>query len=128
MPRREGTDTVSRHMNPTTRGTIAILLMVFYCWMCAADALGADALPATSATRASTPPAETHEHPTSGQLAFPGAEGYGRFARGGRGGKVYEVTTLDDYLVDKQHPENSEPVIHGSLREAVEAQGPRTIV
>ncbi len=49
------------------------------------------------------------------QLAFPGAEGYGRFARGGRAGKLYEVTTLAD----------SGP---GSLREAVDATGPRTIV
>lgn len=49
------------------------------------------------------------------RLAFPGAEGYGRFARGGRGGRVIEVTTLDD----------SGP---GSLREAVDAEGPRTII
>jgi hypothetical protein len=48
-------------------------------------------------------------------LAFPEAEGYGRFAIGGRAGKVYEVTTLAD----------TGP---GSLREAVEATGPRTVV
>ncbi|HKX60850.1 MAG TPA: hypothetical protein VJS65_03385, partial [Verrucomicrobiae bacterium] len=48
-------------------------------------------------------------------LAFPTAEGYGRFARGGRGGRVIEVTNLAD----------SGP---GTLRAAVEAEGPRTVV
>jgi pectate lyase len=49
------------------------------------------------------------------QLAFPTAEGYGKYAVGGRGGKVYEVTTL----------KSSGP---GSLGEAIGASGPRTVV
>lgn len=62
-------------------------------------------------------PSMTHDQdpePTA-TLAFPGAEGAGRFALGGRGGRVLRVTTLADSG-------------SGSLREAVDARGPRTIV
>ena len=48
-------------------------------------------------------------------LAFPTAEGFGRFAAGGRGGRVIEITTLAD----------AGP---GSMRACLEAQGPRTCV
>ena len=56
-------------------------------------------------------------------LAFPTAEGYGRFAQGGRGGQVIEVTNLEDY-----DPTKGEAIIPGSFRAAIEAQGPRTVV
>jgi len=106
-------------------------------------------------------------------LAFPGAEGAGRYSRGGRGGKVFVVTSLDDYLLNgrpgrpdgtygqasnyattlgegkwipyvddlgNEHPGVGRPIlpgfpelppeklINGTLREAVDAEGPRYVV
>ncbi len=46
-------------------------------------------------------------------IAFPGAEGFGRYTVGGRGGKVVTVTNLEDY-------KTGEAPIEGSLRWALE--------
>lgn len=49
------------------------------------------------------------------QFAFPGAEGFGRYAKGGRGGTILKVTNLND----------NGP---GSFREAVTNSQPRIVV
>lgn len=54
--------------------------------------------------------------------AFPSAEGFGACTPGGRGGKILFVTTLDDYDPSK------EKTIEGSLRAAVDTDGPRIIL
>lgn len=56
------------------------------------------------------------------RLAFPGAQGYGKYAIGGRGGSVFHVTTLED------NGDDNSP-IPGSLRYGIKkVSGPRTIV
>ena len=67
----------------------------------AADAAG-EAPAATTGSAANVP-------------SFPGAEGFGMWTVGGRGGRVIEVTSIED----------SGP---GTLREAMEAEGPRIVV
>lgn len=51
--------------------------------------------------------------------AFPGAEGWGRYTTGGRGGTVYYITSLDD------NPDNPAA---GTLRYAINQSGARTIL
>ena len=66
--------------------------------------LGALCLLLCATTRAAAP-----------QPAFPGAEGFGAYAKGGRGGRVIEVTNLN-----ARGP--------GSLQAACDAKGPRIVV
>lgn len=73
-------------------------------------ALVTSALVAMTVTAIAASPGNTGTEP----LAFPGAEGYGRVATGGRGHPVYKVTNLND----------AGP---GSLRDAV-GRGNRTVI
>ncbi|MGH9163016.1 MAG: pectate lyase family protein [Vicinamibacteraceae bacterium] len=84
------------------------------------DAAWAAALPIIDAWAAKGKPyvpwaAKPADLPQASIPAFPGAQGGGMYSFGGRGGKVFVVTSLAD----------SGP---GSFREAVEAAGPRIVI
>jgi len=79
------------------------------CAILAACSFSADA---GSGQQSSHPPQIAE---TAAPGVFPGAIGYGASARGGHGGRIIPVTTLADHGP-------------GSLRECIEAQGPRVCV
>jgi len=69
----------------------------------------------TGAEIGAAPPGAVSINAPPPQLAFPGAEGFGAFARGGNGGrKIYVTTTADTKR-------------EGSLRWALEQSGPRIV-
>ncbi len=80
------------------RSTIIICLLAIEFLSCAAQ-------------KQTVPVNESGDKP----LAFPGAEGFGKYTRGGRGGKVFIITNLND---DDD----------GSFRNAINQKGPRIIV
>ena len=95
---------VPRMFNITGLHAIAVVLATVFVTCSTLSGYGND-LPGTGITYTNEP-----------LTAFPGAEGFGRYAEGGRGGDVYYVSNLDD----------SGP---GSLRYGIEtADGPRTIL
>ncbi|MCJ7543025.1 MAG: pectate lyase [Phycisphaerae bacterium] len=80
--------------------------------------VGSPAVEKAPDTRETAPAATTQP---AAIPAFPGAEGFGAYTPGGRGGKVTVVTTLEDY-------DRDEEPIPGSLRGALDTKEPVIVV
>ncbi len=106
-------------MFPLRKPHSALIVMIALLSLAAATALlsGDDVPPPAKVRVSDVNPlnCDSAKAEPNGLAAFPGAEGFGRLAKGGRGGKVYLVTTLAD----------TGP---GSLRQCAEGSGPRTCV
>ncbi len=81
---------------------VGLCLLAAFCWGGYRSPLGGELIPRV---QAQVPEIR----------AFPTAEGFGAYARGGRGGRVIEVTDLENSGI-------------GSLRACAEAEGPRVCI
>lgn len=99
-----------------------ILLLAMVMALAPLQAFGSPAVCTRATTAALTTPQMPAPQLPNRIPAFPGAEGAGARATGGRGGKVLFVTNLRDYDPAKENP------ILGSLRAAIDAKGPRIVV
>src|SRR5688500_14970775 len=79
---------------------ISLIICMYFLYSCTNKKLMTESLPGNQSTA---------------PLAFPGAEGFGKYTTGGRGGKVLIVSNLQDNGA-------------GSLREALNSTTPRIIV
>jgi len=86
-----------------------------------------DTTKTATATITLTIPSSSPPSSSISTAAFPGAQGFGAGASGGRGGVVYTVNTLAD-TTNSPSPGNGAHGATCSFRDAMTASGPRTIV